>query len=124
MQENLNAPESIPFSSFIQGLKAGEVNDELTEKLQKLVGEVTEHNMKGKIKLELSIVPNKKGTVFIYDDITVSPPKPSRGGAVYFNDKRNNLIREDPRQKTVFQQIEEMESQEALKNMSQQTGQQ
>lgn len=88
-----------PFTDTLRDLRGGEVLDELSAKLNEVVGAVTTTGKEGKVTLTLKLKPMNNGAMLqIDDDITASVPKPATGGTVMFPTPENNLSRRDPRQ--------------------------
>jgi len=90
------------FSDTLRELRAGRTLDELSEELNRLVGEVRKTGKSGKLLLTIEVKPASKGdidTVIVTDDIKTKIPKLDRGGTLFFPTNENNLQRNDPRQK-------------------------
>ena len=106
--------EAEPFSNFIQKLKDGAVNDELSHSLQALVAAVGVQQKSGKLVLTITVKPNKgDGQVFVAEDISLQEPKPTRAVSLFFVDKESNLTRDNPRQMTMQEQFTQLKKDES-----------
>lgn len=88
--------------NFIQTLadiNAGKVVEELTDKLENLVREVARVQSGGKLRLTLTIKPNKGGlTVSLDHDVDVTLPEMERATDFFFIGKDHSLLRHHPDQ--------------------------
>lgn len=93
---------SRPFMDFLRELRGGQTHDDLSDALQELVAEVTDLSRAGTLTLTLTIKPLGKGDgVQVGADVKVKPPKSAPGVSIFFPTPENNLVRNDPRQKTM-----------------------
>lgn len=86
----------IGFDSLLRLLAAGAVNDQLTNKLREVSAAVTLTGKKGKLSLELTIVPTAEGQVRIEPKAKVVVPEPDNRQTLFFVDDKGNLSREEP----------------------------
>lgn len=101
------------FSEFVRDYQGGELNEELTEALNSLVGAVQVCQREGKVSVEIQVKPNNGHESFMVQArVKVKEPQPNRPSAIYYADERLNLVREDPRQMK-FTDIEKTETQTA-----------
>lgn len=92
--------EPKPFSTFIQELQNGDVNNELSQGLNDVVKGVDVTDKTGSLILELKISPNKNSTmVFVNAKVKLKIPEGDKPSSVFYIDPSNsNLVRNDPRQ--------------------------
>lgn len=92
------------FAQFLQSLDYGNVHDEITRKVQELVGDLAEHKgqfggkPKGKMVISLDFALDDN-LMEVTPDIKVTVPKAKHGKSMYFVTPENRLTREDPRQR-------------------------
>lgn len=90
-----------PFAEWLKEQRSGLAASELSEKLAELVEAVTTHGKTGTLTLRIKVAPAGKvgmGTVFVSDDITLKAPEGERPDSIFFVDGDFGLIRNDPRQ--------------------------
>lgn len=89
-----------PFVDTLRDVRAGEVLDEMSAKLQELVHAVQSTNAAGRITLSLDVKPMKGSTeaVVITDEIKLKKPEIKSKGTVMFPTPEGNLTRSHPRQ--------------------------
>jgi hypothetical protein len=87
-----------PFLDLLREHRNGLTHDELTEALQEVVAAVAEERKAGKLVLTINIKPHGDGAVMVMDDVKVTKPRPTKGGALFFVTPENNLARQDPKQ--------------------------
>lgn len=96
--KNLNS-----FNQFLSSVDYGNVHDQLTEKLQAVVADLTQHKIdfggkpKGSLTLKLDFVLDDK-LMEVHPDIKTKTPEAKHGKSMYFVTQDNKLSREDPRQ--------------------------
>jgi hypothetical protein len=89
------------FLSVLQTHKKGVCMSDLAASLTELVAHVRRTSRSGTLTLKLKISPNSKGSVEILkveDEITLKLPKPDSGASIFYADKENRLVRNDPQQ--------------------------
>jgi hypothetical protein len=92
------------FAEVIGEVAGGELNEELSQTLTKVMDELesralaTQTKAKGKITLVLSFAVEPKGLVSIDGDVTSKTPKPLRQGDHFYLLKGGKLSRKNPRQ--------------------------
>ena len=95
------------FTDTLRDLERGQLVEDLTEDMARLVQEVIELGKTGKIQLNLDIAPNGMGACNIKASYKITPPKPDRAQTSMFHDAEGNLTREDPRQREMtFREVE------------------
>lgn len=84
----------------LRDIRAGEMVEELTEELAKVVNAVLATGKKGSVTLKLNIDPASKGdaVVTITDDIKSTIPREKKAGTLMFALPSGTLQRQDPRQ--------------------------
>lgn len=87
------------FLQTLAEINTGKVVDELTDKLESLVREVQRVGAGGKLKLTISLKPNKGGqTVSLDHDVDVTLPEMERPTDFFFVGKDCSLLRNHPDQ--------------------------
>ncbi len=91
------------FISTVASMHAGKVLEDLDDAIREVVRSVQASGSKGKLALEITIVPNGVGVgdtpLFrLEDKIKVSLPKKPRTPSIFFADEESNLTRRNPRQ--------------------------
>lgn len=89
------------FATFLMDLAHGEVNRELSERLEAVVKSVNETNKSGSLTIKISIV--KEGTMAVtkVDCKTKLPEEDMPGTMFFFSMDGHTLTREDERQLTL-----------------------
>ncbi|WP_067184537.1 hypothetical protein [Microtetraspora niveoalba] len=89
-----------PFADILRDLKRGEVIDEAAILLQDLVRAVVVNGKKGTFTLKVEVSPMKGDStaLVVAAQASISPPKGQPAEAVFFADRDNNLVRDDPNQ--------------------------
>ncbi|QQR69083.1 MAG: hypothetical protein IPI58_09740 [Alphaproteobacteria bacterium] len=98
-----NAGEMRSFSHFLAEHEDGELNNELTETLRQIIGELSNYALDhgGKPKAILGVVFQislDNGVLEVTGTIKKQMPQPPRGRAVYWATPNNGLTRRNPRQ--------------------------
>lgn len=95
----LEEGQTRPFAAVLQSLQQGKTHRELSTALQDLVGAVKETSRAGTLTLKLKVSKSKVGGALEIDDtITTSIPEPKRDASLFFVDRNNNLVRDNPAQ--------------------------
>jgi hypothetical protein len=87
-----------PFSDTLTAIRFGQLQEELSAKLNELTTACMEEGKGGKLTLVLSLKPGKAGQVEILDDVKLTLPPREHGSTLMFATPEGNLQREDPRQ--------------------------
>nr|WP_294864379.1 hypothetical protein [uncultured Pseudogulbenkiania sp.] len=84
----------------LRDIRAGEMVEELTEEMAKVVNAVLTTGKKGSVTLKISVDPASKGdaVVTITDDIKSTIPREKKAGTLMFALPSGTLQRQDPRQ--------------------------
>lgn len=84
----------------LRDIRSGEMVEELTEELAKVVNAVLTTGKKGSVTLKINIDPASKGdaVVTISDDIKSTIPREKKAGTLMFALPSGSLQRQDPRQ--------------------------
>lgn len=90
------------FAETIDELNFGKTKIEIDEKLMELVKAMEDTGRGGKLTVTLKLIPGNKGEVSIEDDVKVDMPRPKRQASLFFTDENSRLIRNDPKQKLMF----------------------
>lgn len=89
-----------PFFDTLREVRAGEVLDDLAERMQELVHAVQVANAAGSLTLTIEVRPMKGSTeaVVVSDAIKVKAPTLKSKGTVMFPTPEGNLSRQHPKQ--------------------------
>jgi len=96
------------FSVLLTGLDDGAVHQELSEKLQAMVVEISEQarlkdgKVRGVYTLKLSVTVDAKGVAEVAADVAVKAPPRKRSPSTVWVTKGGNLTTEVPRQEPLF----------------------
>lgn len=92
------------FLFIVSNLRNGKSQEELSEKLSKLVMKCSDTGKVGTITLKIKVVPDKSGNgqYFLRDEIDVAEPKFERGQTLMYGTPDGNLQRTDPNQQDMF----------------------
>lgn len=92
------------FSPILSQVDDGQLHDELSAELQKLVGQCRaysdryQRSGKGTLTLSLTLVAMGNGTVSVQGEVKTKPPRGKRAGSMFFVTPGNNLSVENQRQ--------------------------
>lgn len=89
-----------PFFDTLREVRAGEILDDLAERMQELVHAVQVTNAAGSLTLTLEVRPMKGSTeaVVVSDTIKTKTPQLKSKGTVMFPTPEGNLTRQHPKQ--------------------------
>ncbi len=90
-----------PFTDTLREIRDGDALNEISAKLNQVVGAVRETGKAGTVTLKLTIKPAGKGNVsaiFVEDMITSKLPKHDTGSTIFFPTPEDNLQRKNPAQ--------------------------
>lgn len=94
------------FLAFLATTNKGRTATELTKQLQELVEAIRETGKGGTLTYKLTVTPSSKAnlddTVIVKDQITVKKPVADRPESTFFIDEADNLVRNHPRQPSMF----------------------
>lgn len=90
-----------PFHQFLGDVRAGELNEELTERLNELVNAVRDTSKAGSLTLKIKLIPTKGLAIEIEDDISMNVPKLSQPTTLLFPTTEGNLQVQNPMQKSL-----------------------
>ncbi len=93
-----------PFIDFLREQRRGFAHDELSDALNELVAAVAEHGKPGKLIFEITVKPvgnEMGGAVAVTDKIKIKTPEGASNPSVFFVSPENNLVREDPNQRSL-----------------------
>lgn len=102
------------FNTFITQLEGGALNEELTEKIQECIKEISDaccdrggkHKASVTLKIDFSM-DQKDQLVEIECDLKTKIPQTPRGrGGIFFTDSQGNLTRENPKQRSFDDELE------------------
>ena len=97
----MNAPR--PFFDTMRDIRRGQLLEEAADGLQKVIAAVEETGKAGKLVIEIAVAPASKGqgAVKVADKITAKLPALPAGETIMFVTTDNNLVVNDPRQRTL-----------------------
>lgn len=93
------------FNRTIQDIRDGQLLSLLSDKLAEVVEAVATHGKAGALTLTLKVKPNGEGAVTISSDVKAKSPEPAVGDAIFFVDDNGNLLRRNPRQADIEDEI-------------------
>ncbi len=85
------------FFQTLPEIRGGELSDELTQVMKKVVGAVGNCNRPGSITLKIKFKPGSGGSIDISDEIKAVVPEFPRGSSLFFSTPENHLVRDNPR---------------------------
>jgi len=86
------------FGDFVDGVRYGELTDELNEKLSELVNACVDTGKVGTLTLQIKLKPGKAGEVEVTDTVKATLPQRERGSYLMYPTPEGRLQRQDPRQ--------------------------
>lgn len=102
----MNAPR--PFFDTMRDIRRGQLLEEAADELQKVIAAVEETGKAGKLVIEIAVAPASKGqgAVKVADKITAKLPTAKlpalpAGETIMFVTTDNNLVANDPRQRSL-----------------------
>lgn len=99
-----------PFAEFLQEHQKGTVHNELSDALNELTEAVLDVGKSGSLTFTVKMKPAGRGdsrAVMVTDAIVLKKPQGERADSVFFADKNNNLVRENPAQPS-FESLREV----------------
>ena len=96
------------FSAFLLDQSQGRTHSELSEGLRDLVAKVVDTGKKGSIQLTVTVAPMKDdaSVLVVSDEIKLKLPEHDRKASIFWPDDNNNLVRNDPNQRSIFDVVE------------------
>lgn len=91
-------PHVREFAEVLRDMENGDVNEDLTEQLQQLIGAVQDVRKGGTLTLTMTVTPTSRATVAMATAIKCKIPEHDRASTTFFVDDRQQLHREDPKQ--------------------------
>ncbi|WP_435583355.1 hypothetical protein [Amycolatopsis thermoflava] len=97
------------FAAFILEQARGKTHRELSEALAHIAREVIKTGKPGKLQLTLHLKPQKnvEGAVMVADEIKTGVPKFDRPASIFYATDVGDLVRQDPRQPSLFQSVQQ-----------------
>lgn len=92
------------FSAFLFEINRGDSHRELSAALAELVAAVTRTGKPGSLTYTVRVEPQRgnEHIVCVTDQIGGKPPQGERRTSIFFVDDTNSLVRNDPRQQSIF----------------------
>lgn len=89
-----------PFSDFLREHAKGRTHDDLSKAMQDLIGAVKDTEKPGSITLKINVRPLKSNheVLEVSDQIVVKKPQHDRKTSLFYADRDNNLVRDNPDQ--------------------------
>lgn len=96
-----------PFASWLMEQAGGKTEQELTDGLRDLVARVNDTGKKGSLSLVVNVAPMKgdPSMLVVSDEIKLKLPEHDRKASIFWTDDANNLVRNDPNQRSFFEEI-------------------
>lgn len=109
-----------PFFDTLRDIRRGNLLEESADKLQEVVSAVEETGKSGKLIIEITVTPASKGqgAVKVADKITAKLPTLPVGETIMFVTTDNNLVANDPRQRSLELRSVEQAGAEPLRDLS------
>lgn len=103
-QDTESTTEPRPFATFLMETNKGRSHEELSLGLQELVREVIRTGKPGSISYRVTVKPQpgNEQMVVVLDEIVRKVPRGERASSVFFVTDDNELVRNDPRQHSIF----------------------
>lgn len=107
-----------PFFDTARDIRRGQFLEECAGELQNVIAAVEETGKAGKLVIEITVAPASRGqgAVKVADKITAKLPSLPSGETIMFVTTDNNLVANDPRQKSLELRGVEITSNELLRN--------
>ena len=86
------------FSQVLAELRRGQTQADLTDAMASLVAAVKDTGKKGELTLTLTLKPGPANSMEVADEFKVKMPKHARAASLFFADKDNSLVRNNPNQ--------------------------
>lgn len=101
-----------PFTDILRECRGGEVVTLCTKEFASLLEKVAEHRKPGTFTLTIKVQPDKMGgrEVELHSDVSIKPPRRVPRPALFFTTDQNDLVRDNPDQRPLFEEIEEREA--------------
>lgn len=92
------------FAAFLLETNKGRSHAELTRALAALVADVQRSGKPGSLTYKLTVKPQpgNEQMVIVVDQIVAKAPAAERASSVFFIDDDHGLVRNDPRQRSIF----------------------
>lgn len=98
-------------TDVIGNLEGGRTLERLNDKLVDVVTAVLQHRKEGEISISLKIKPNGETAVSVTTTVKVKTPEAATAVTTFFADEHGNLLRRDPRQRTLpFREVADAET--------------
>lgn len=109
-----------PFFDTLRDIRRGNLLEECADELQKVIAAVEETGKTGKLIIEIAVSPASKGqgAVMVADKITAKLPALPAGETIMFVTPENNLVANDPRQKSLELKGVEVAQNEPLREVA------
>jgi len=103
-------------------LRSGRVDEELSQRLVDVLGDVARYGKPGSLTLTLNIVPDiADNAIHVTAAIRGKKPEPPQGATMFYLDRNKNPVREDPNQMS-FDDITQPSPEETKTNKEKQNG--
>lgn len=89
-------PDIIPGTVMLDGLRDGQVVEELAFALREMASLVLLHQKKGVVSLKVTIHPEPNRMVLVQDEITMTAPKAALPSTLRYVDEAGNLKNQNP----------------------------
>jgi hypothetical protein len=91
-----------PFFDTARDIRHGQFMEDCADKMQEVIAHVAEHNKPAKLVIEITVSPaSRTGTAMkVSDKVTAKIPTMPSGETILFVTTDNNLVPNDPHQKS------------------------
>lgn len=96
---------SRPFTDVLREIKAGDLVDDASAELARVLLAVVANGKRGSLTMTLTISPDGANAVTIDGEVKVKVPKPAIGKAIFFVNEEGDASRRDPRQREMFTEV-------------------
>ena len=92
-----------PFFDTARDIRRGQFLDECADKMQEVIAHVAEYGKPAKLLIEITVQPASRtgGAMKVSDKIIAKTPNMPNGETILFVTPDNNLVPNDPRQKSL-----------------------
>ncbi len=99
-----------PFTDVLRDHRNGKLVETLSERLTRIVKACKETRKKGKLKLELTIVPGDDDSFELVPNIAMTIPEKDLAKALFFGTDEGDLLRDSPNAPSLFRGADDMGS--------------
>ena len=104
VKEKADGAIKVDIVDFLKTIRKGFLLFETANKLEELTKAIRETGKGGKLSIDISVEPLKKGSpeiVQVKGTVSAKIPKKDIESGIYYTSEDNTLLRDDPRQETM-----------------------